>query len=411
MWLLRHDLKLVHEYQADEDVLNTGIDAQKYQLLVLEKAVGERRFAMAHHFTQKPIVKRLKMMTKTKRQKWGMVKMILFVPLIIVLLQAFARPDLITKSADFIPVRYTENKAEQWLAKWNIDNIGDGIYQPGLKDKNAQQKANNVLVILMNAKDEYLIENQYPVGKNVKQIVQDYLHGINPDGNQGPDFIEKEIAGIGKVKVSEGWISYRNDIESSREAINFTLRQIGEAYLEAREAKAFILFGKKYFDLDEEKQKIVNEIVPIRFSYETPKNPRTSTWLPFEDKPSPEPIPIELLVRYDGTIVLGSKTYENLDEFEHDLKVWKKELDAKSEADKTKHYYRVNVTFEHGSRTQEICSKEISKINYVLWKQSMHVEQMRHVFPEETVRRNLEIDKLTTRMNRVMAAADTTRVQ
>lgn len=58
MWLLRRDLKLVHEYQADEAVLKTGIDAQKYQLLVLEKAVGERRFAMAQHFTQKPILKR-----------------------------------------------------------------------------------------------------------------------------------------------------------------------------------------------------------------------------------------------------------------------------------------------------------------------------------------------------------------
>ena len=47
MWLLRRDLRLIHEYQADQAVLNKGIDATKYQLLVVEKAVGERRFAMA----------------------------------------------------------------------------------------------------------------------------------------------------------------------------------------------------------------------------------------------------------------------------------------------------------------------------------------------------------------------------
>ncbi len=64
VWLLRRDLKLIHEYQADQAVLNKGIDAAKYQLLVLEKAVGERRFAMANHFTQKPILKRIKMMKK-----------------------------------------------------------------------------------------------------------------------------------------------------------------------------------------------------------------------------------------------------------------------------------------------------------------------------------------------------------
>ena len=411
MWLLRRDLKLVHEYQADEAVLNKGIDAQKYQLLVLEKAVGERRFAMANHFTQKPIVKRLKMMTKTKRQKWGMVKMILFVPLLIVLLQAFSRPDLITKSADFIPVRYTENEAEQWLAKWNIDNIGDGIFDPAIDRDQLSEKENNVLMILMNIKDDYLIENKRASRESLKMILPVFLRGSSIDGSKAPDLIEKEIPGIGTVKVSEGWISYRHDIESSREAINFTLRQIGEVYLEARDAKAFILFGKKYFDLGEEKQKMVNKVVPIRFSYETPKNPRTSTWLPFQDKPSPEPKPMEMLVRYDGTIVFGNKTYENLDEFEHDLKVWKKELEAISKEKKTNHYYRVNATFEHGSRTQEICSKEISKINYMLWKQSMHVEQIHHVFPEESVVRPLEMDKLTTRMNNVLAAADTTGMQ
>ncbi|NOR74094.1 MAG: hypothetical protein GQ525_02930, partial [Draconibacterium sp.] len=56
MWFLRHDLKLIHEYQADQAVLNKGIDAKKYQLLVLQKSVGERRFAMANHFRQKPIL-------------------------------------------------------------------------------------------------------------------------------------------------------------------------------------------------------------------------------------------------------------------------------------------------------------------------------------------------------------------
>ena len=64
MWFLRRDLKLIHEFQADQAVLNKGIDAKRYQLLVVEKAVGERHFAMANHFTQKPILKRLKMMQK-----------------------------------------------------------------------------------------------------------------------------------------------------------------------------------------------------------------------------------------------------------------------------------------------------------------------------------------------------------
>ncbi len=89
MWLLRSDLRLIHEYQADQAVLNKGIDEKKYQLLVLEKAVGERRFAMANHFTQKPILKRIKMMKKKNKNRWTEIKLVLFIPATLILLQAF----------------------------------------------------------------------------------------------------------------------------------------------------------------------------------------------------------------------------------------------------------------------------------------------------------------------------------
>jgi hypothetical protein len=69
MWLLRRDLKLNHEFLADQAVLNKGIDAQKYQLLALQKAVGESRFALANHFTQKPILKRTNLFNFFSRQK------------------------------------------------------------------------------------------------------------------------------------------------------------------------------------------------------------------------------------------------------------------------------------------------------------------------------------------------------
>ncbi len=51
-------------------------------------------FAMANHFTQKPILKRIKMMKKKNENRWTGVKIILFVPALILLLQAFARPEI-----------------------------------------------------------------------------------------------------------------------------------------------------------------------------------------------------------------------------------------------------------------------------------------------------------------------------
>ncbi|MCE4563240.1 M56 family metallopeptidase [Maribellus sp. CM-23] len=89
VWLLRRDLKLIHEYQADQAVLNQGIDAKTYQLLVLKKAVGERRFALANHFSQKPILKRIKMMHMKKETGKAFLKLLLFVPAIMLLLISF----------------------------------------------------------------------------------------------------------------------------------------------------------------------------------------------------------------------------------------------------------------------------------------------------------------------------------
>ena len=42
--LMRSELRLLHEYEADEAVLDSGIDASRYQLLLVRKAVGGQTF-------------------------------------------------------------------------------------------------------------------------------------------------------------------------------------------------------------------------------------------------------------------------------------------------------------------------------------------------------------------------------
>lgn len=72
-WLVRRELQSVHEFQADERVLNNGIDAKKYQLLLIRKSVGEVKFALANNFLQRDLHKRITMMMKNKsnsRLKW-----------------------------------------------------------------------------------------------------------------------------------------------------------------------------------------------------------------------------------------------------------------------------------------------------------------------------------------------------
>lgn len=75
-WLLRREIQSVHEYQADEQVLNHGIDTKQYQLLLIRKSVGEYKFALANNFRQRDLHKRIIMMKRNKtnrRMKWNYV--------------------------------------------------------------------------------------------------------------------------------------------------------------------------------------------------------------------------------------------------------------------------------------------------------------------------------------------------
>ncbi len=65
-WLLREELKSVHEYQADDSVISQGVDARQYQLLLIKKAVGIRFHSIANSLNHSNLKKRITMMYNQK---------------------------------------------------------------------------------------------------------------------------------------------------------------------------------------------------------------------------------------------------------------------------------------------------------------------------------------------------------
>ena len=70
VWVIREELRLLHEYEADEGVLQNGIDATQYQLLLVRKAVGEHRFSLASGFQHAKLKNRIAMMLKPSSSRW-----------------------------------------------------------------------------------------------------------------------------------------------------------------------------------------------------------------------------------------------------------------------------------------------------------------------------------------------------
>ena len=97
-WLLRRELQNIHEYEADEAVIQSGADASEYQLLLIRKAVGERLFSMANNLNHNSLKKRITMMLIKKSNPWNRAKILLTVPVAAVAVVAFATPK--TAAAD-----------------------------------------------------------------------------------------------------------------------------------------------------------------------------------------------------------------------------------------------------------------------------------------------------------------------
>ncbi len=102
VWICRGELKLLHEYEADDFVLNQGIDATQYQLLLVKKAVGEKRFLLANGFNHAQLKNRITMMQTTTKATWKKLFLLLLLPLLAGTTLLLA--ERVTPAADVIPL-------------------------------------------------------------------------------------------------------------------------------------------------------------------------------------------------------------------------------------------------------------------------------------------------------------------
>jgi TonB family protein len=79
-WIARAELRLLHEYEADEGLIRQGIDATSYQLLLVRKAVGEQRFSLANGFNHAKLKQRIAMMHKKPTSGWMRLAYVALLP-------------------------------------------------------------------------------------------------------------------------------------------------------------------------------------------------------------------------------------------------------------------------------------------------------------------------------------------
>ena len=92
-WLVLQEIKIVHEFEADDEVINRyGIHEQDYQRLLLIRTVGAEAYALASSFNLN-IKKRIIMMNKNKTRKRRIIWLLLLIPMLGMTSVLFARTE------------------------------------------------------------------------------------------------------------------------------------------------------------------------------------------------------------------------------------------------------------------------------------------------------------------------------
>lgn len=93
-WILASSLRNVHEYEADDAVLRSGVNARQYQTLLIRKAVGSSSYTFANSFNHSQLKKRFTMMFRKDSNPWMRTKGLYIIPVAVIALSAFATPEL-----------------------------------------------------------------------------------------------------------------------------------------------------------------------------------------------------------------------------------------------------------------------------------------------------------------------------
>ena len=100
IWMLRSDLRELHEYEADEAVLRSGVNLKEYQYLLIKKAVGKSGYSVANSFNHSILKNRITMMSKTKTPHSRRLRVLWALPLVCLAIGLQARTVYVPSDKD-----------------------------------------------------------------------------------------------------------------------------------------------------------------------------------------------------------------------------------------------------------------------------------------------------------------------
>ena len=219
-WMLRQDLRDVHEYQADRRVLQDGIKDEEYQLLLIRKATGKGLQPVVNALNQSPIKRRFKMMYTKPSQRWVALKAAYLLPLSLMALMAFARPQAMSEIEQ--KVEKTETEIAQVIEESGvIDKVVTLAEDLGLKERETelttQSAEQEALTDSVTISDHPNLVMEYGKNSPDANLVKADLANSQPaeeafvalSVKRVSELIDSTMQAVGARKIADGtWIGH-----------------------------------------------------------------------------------------------------------------------------------------------------------------------------------------------------------
>ena len=201
MWLLRRELQSLHEYQADDAVLNEGVDAKNYQMLLIKRAAGARLHSVANCLNHSNLKNRITMMCKKNSSRWAAAKALLVVPMVAVAMGAFATTVYVPRE---VQDKVTENSVNNKEYKPAMIEIkGSDIYL-----NNKQVTAAELEAVIEEYRLQTLIYDENDAAS--KRTYEAIHNTLKLNGNIDAIYSNGKRPEIYNVRIADGKI-YLND--------------------------------------------------------------------------------------------------------------------------------------------------------------------------------------------------------
>ncbi len=288
-WLVFQEIKIVHEYEADDEVINRyGVQEQDYQRLLLIKAVGAEAYALASSFNLN-IKKRIIMMNKNKTRKSRLIWLLLLVPMLGVTSVLFARTEKAVNLDD--KLRFTQSNVEMPFRLPEPDDFSDAVTRAEYirvvgddevvsdEDRKPDEmiiRQRNVMSIHINKNNEIYVKNgliaRTVTIDEIKDLAKQFIQ--NPDNDSRLPVIEDyDMEGYGTVQTTIKHVfSLDYDRATSSAVWSDVKYELQKAYNEVRDEVCMSKFGKHYDQCTDSQQLFARGMYAMKISEAQPRS-------------------------------------------------------------------------------------------------------------------------------------------